>query len=497
MRARANRYAEIPRRYGATPQAADAGAAPRGLGSVWPRARSDAPDKAGTRRKSLPWPVFLFLISLLIPWIMIVGPVRMSAYRFVLVGSIFPCLYMWLTGKAGRIRLTDLALIAFCLWCFAAIIMVHGFAYAVQPSGILFVETVGAYMLARCLIRDADDFYNVVLVLFWIVALLLPLAILEAVTGRNIAREFFASIHQTFPDSYLDPRWGLRRVQSIFEHPILYGVFCASIFAMVHLVLGYGKSAGRRWLKTGTVGIAAFLSLSAGPMTALVGQGMLLGWNWLSGRIEARWKILCAFSLLGVVSIELLSNRSVPVIFISYFAFDQQSARTRIEIWHYGSASAMNHPLFGVGFNDWVRAPWMSRSIDMFWIIDAVRHGIPAQFFMMLAFFAAFLAVVFKKRLTGKIAAYQTAYLITMTGFFLAGWTVYFWNATYVVFMFLLGSGMWLLDQPADTRHRRVHSGDRHAAGAGDRPARAHKNRTASIDPEPSLDAKPSLDPRH
>jgi len=29
---------------------------------------------------------------------------------------------------------------------------------------------------------------------------------------------------------------------------------------------------------------------------------------------------------------------------------------------------------------------------------------------------------------------------------FVAGWGVHFWNETYVLLMFLMGSGVWLLD---------------------------------------------------
>ncbi len=37
-------------------------------------------------------------------------------------------------------------------------------------------------------------------------------------------------------------------------------------------------------------------------------------------------------------------------------------------------------------------------------------------------------------------------FLGTMVGMFLAGWAVHFWNETYVLMMFLMGSGVWLLD---------------------------------------------------
>jgi hypothetical protein len=60
-----------------------------------------------------------------------------------------------------------------------------------------------------------------------------------------------------------------------------------------------------------------------------------------------------------------------------------------------------------------------------------------------------FLAVGFKKGLDNKVTTYRTAFLITMTAFFLVGWTVLFWDAAYVLFLFLMGSGVWILDVEA------------------------------------------------
>ncbi len=76
----------------------------------------------------------------------------------------------------------------------------------------------------------------------------------------------------------------------------------------------------------------------------------------------------------------------------------------------------------------------------------AVRYGLPAPFLLLLAFLSIFLAVGFKKGLDDKITAYRTAFLITMTAFFMVGWTVHFWDAAYVLFLFLMGSGVWMLD---------------------------------------------------
>lgn len=400
---------------------------------------------------SLKWPVFLFLLSLAIPWIIAIGPLRLSAYRLVLVAMIVPCIAMWMGGKAGRIRLPDIAFLVYCLWCFISIVTVHGTAFALEPAGIIFIETMGAYLLARCFIRSADDFHAMVQLLYRMVLLLAPFALFEAYTGRNVLLEVFSTVAPTSPDIYMEPRWGLRRVHAVFEHPILFGVIASSIFALTHLVLGYGKSLHRRWLSTGIVGLTAFMSLSAGPITALTAQGLLLGWNWVLRNVRQRWKILTGFFALAFVAAELLTNRSLPVIFISYFAFDEESAFVRIAIWRYGSQSVMNHPLVGIGFNEWARPPWMTSSIDMFWIIDAIRHGIIAELAIMGAFFGVFLGVAFKQGLDERISAYRTGFLIALTGFFLVGWTVYFWNAAYVLFIFLIGSGVWMMDVDVGT----------------------------------------------
>ena len=84
--------------------------------------------------------------------------------------------------------------------------------------------------------------------------------------------------------------------------------------------------------------------------------------------------------------------------------------------------------------------------MDMFWIVGAVRHGIPVWVFSLSSFFAVFLSIANRKNLSDKLRDYRTGYLITLWGLFMAGWMVHYWDMLYAFFMFLLGSGMWLLD---------------------------------------------------
>jgi hypothetical protein len=395
--------------------------------------------------KKISWPVFLFLIGLVVPWVIYVGPFRMSVYRFVLLAMVLPCVGMWVTGKAGRVRTADIALILYWVWCTLSFIETSGAETTVSAWGMGFVETLGPYLLARCYIRNAEDLYNAVWLMFWIVAFLLPFAIIECVTGINILRELFGAIFPLKPNESL-ARSGLTRVQSVFDQAILFGVFTGSIVGLVYSVLGYRKNFFERALRTGIVIATSFCSLSAGPLGAVIAQVFLLLWNHLLATVKIRWKILIGLLVFLDVTIRLFTNRTLILMATSFVVFDPASYWVRMEIWQYGLAAALSHPFFGVGMLDWERPEWLLGSIDDFWLVNAVNHGLPAVFLLLLNFFSIVFALGFKKGLDDKLTEYRTGLLLTMTAFFLAGWTVAFWDHVYVLYLFVMGSGVWILD---------------------------------------------------
>ncbi len=410
------------------------------------RSRTRVARSASIARQQLAWPVRALLVSLFIPWIWHLGPLALSLHRIVLLIMVVPCLIVWISGKAGRIRVPDITVLLYCLWSSISLMINQGIGASIQPAGILCIETIGSYFIARCYIRSAEDFKSAVSLLFWLIAAMLPFAILEAVTGRDFLLEAFSVALPVPPTAEYELRLGLRRVQAVFEHPILFGVVSGSVFALSFLVLGHGEKGFRRWMRPGSVFATAFFSLSAGPLTALIGQGMLLSWNWLLSRYAYRWRLLCALLAAAWVSLSMVSNRSVPNLFLSMFSFDGESAYYRILIWIFGTRSALSNPFFGVGLNRWERPTWMPPSIDMFWLIHAVYYGIPAAIFMLLTLIVPFFSIGFLKVSDNRLDQYRIGYIIAMCGFFLVGWTVHFWNATYVLFLFLLASGIWMLD---------------------------------------------------
>ncbi|MDW5317025.1 hypothetical protein [Rhizobium sp. PL01] len=426
------------------------------------------PSVAVEPASKLPWPAVIFIIALVIPWAIYVGSLRLSPYRIVLIVMILPCFKRLISGQAGPLRLPDIAILLYCLWAVICLAVVHGLTTAIQSGGILFVETAGAYMLARAYIRTADDFYNMVSLLFKVVVFLLPFGIIEMVSGQKLLLQLFGALLPAIDATQMDPRWGLARVQGPFEHPILFGVCCGSILAMTYMVLGYGQSLARKSLKTAIVAGTAFLALSSGPLTALLAQVLLLSWNGVLSSMKARWKLLWLGIVAINVAVYLYSGESVARFYVSHAPlFDSWSAYYRLLIWEYGSATVMNHPIFGIGYNEYERPSWMVPSVDMFWLIHGIMFGLPGALFMALTFISTCALVGKKAILDPKISGFKTGYLIAMAGFFIVGWTVHFWNGTYSLFLFLLASGIWLADDAsspadgADGRRRNPISGDR------------------------------------
>lgn len=420
--------------------------------SAEPVNRLSIPETMGAGMKQsrvLPLIVVLFLASLLVPFLIHAGPLRLSVYRILLILTFVPVVISWVTGHAGRLRVADLAYLMYCVWAMVSFTYNHGTA-GIQAGGIVFFETLGPYLIARVSIRSVEAFEQMVKVFFRIVVILLPFAFIEAVFERNLILDFAERVMDVPSRVVKEPRLGMQRVQGPFEHPILFGVFCGAGVALTWLVMGFGKFFWYKSTRTGTVLLTGFFSLSAGPMAGMATQVGLLIWNRILRGFRGRWKLLFVLFITMWVGLELVANRPAAQIIFQNFSFHSGNALMRLHIWNFGTENILNNPVFGLGFNDWERPDWMLPSVDMYWIIGGMRHGMPGLFFTFLGFFAVFLPLAFRKGLDPRRKACQLALCACLVAFFVTGWTVHYWNATYVLLHFLLGSGLWMLDKQPD-----------------------------------------------
>jgi len=162
------------------------------------------------------WIAQLFLFSLLIPFVIALGPLQLTPHRIVLLVT-FPVLFaqMFFMGRAGRVLMADWLFLISTIWAGFALIANHPFSQVVEGIGIHMVEFFGAYMLARVTIRSSADFIRLVRTLFLIILILTPFAAIEAITKRPIILDLLPGNH--VPAVYIGERMGMRRAQTIPE----------------------------------------------------------------------------------------------------------------------------------------------------------------------------------------------------------------------------------------------------------------------------------------
>jgi len=433
---------EAPQPAGTRPPAQEAALvdAPR----VEPHIDHDIPQTDG---KALNWLVPLLMWSLIIPVIVNVGPLRLSPNRIILVLAILPLVVIWLAGGGGRIRLADILVILSSIWM-AITLVIYGGSPMIETAGITGIEMLGPYLMARCFIRTERQYKTLIRNLYWIAAVLAPIAALEATTGIRALHILFDPLFPTFPYGS-NMRWNMIRTHTGFEHPILFGCFTAFLFSPIYFALRAKMSVTKAALVALPVPIATFFALSTGAYLGLMIQVMLIGWAFVMRKLTIRWYILSGLILLAYILVDLLSNRNPFHVFISYLTFDAHTAFWRVLIFNYGIQNVWANPIFGIGMGEWFRPEWMhSSSVDNFWLVIALRHGIPGFVFVTGAYFAVMTTLIRTKPLLKSVQTHRLALVFSLIGLGVAIITVHVWNATFVFFMFMLGAGTWMADVP-------------------------------------------------
>lgn len=389
--------------------------------------------------------IVLAVISLLIPAAQRFGPFRLTPYLVLLLVGMLPMIGIWLSGRRTKVILPDLLMLGYCLWAATALILSAGTERAMEPVGILILQSFGAYLAGRLLVRDPASMRLLVRVTTIALIAMLPAVAIEALTGQKIMLRLGALFGQPLPSVDTGVRMGLHRAQGAFEHPILMGVFCASILSLTFYAFPAPRHRIIRWLGLPAVLISGIFSMSTGALLTLNIQFGLMIWSRLFRTVRKRWRILTVLLTTAYIAIDLASTKSPFHVFVNYATFSAKSSYNRILIWQYGSAEALRHPLFGIGLNQWTRPRYMSDSMDNFWLLQAVRYGIPA-FVLLLSAICVILFRMGKidygnnQDLTLMRRGVTFALIATMVAII----SVHLWNASYVWLIFLVGSSAWL-----------------------------------------------------
>lgn len=388
-----------------------------------------------------PLPVSLFLASLAVPSLaaVSVGGLNLNAYRLLLLLLFVPAALGMFSGRARVPTAGDLCLLGYVGWCAIALLRNEGAGVAIEAGGVLALETLGPYMIARAYVRTERAVVGVLAALLALLLILCPLMLAEMLLGVRPFRMLFGTLFGSPWTVSQDMRLGLTRAWGPFDHAILAGVFAASGLGLVVFGL-VPRIRGGRLVLIATPVIMAATTLSSGAISSLFIQFGLIAWRRIA-RFKARWTVLAILAAFAYGMIELVSNRTAYQVLLGYLTLNPGTAYHRLLILEYGwNLNVVREPLFGIGRSDWQRPEWMHEdSIDNFWLLTAMQSGLPALGLLLGAVVSTMVGPWLA--MTPGMVDARKGWMISMLAMGLSGATVHFWGSSYVWFMFMLGLG--------------------------------------------------------
>lgn len=394
--------------------------------------------------------IVLLVSTLFMPSVFFLGPVALSPALLFLALAFVPLLTLWAAGRAGGHLATDALVLASAGWAFLTRFALLDPAAAIEPAGMVLLQTAGAYLAGRVLVANPAALRLAFGAAITGVVLLLPFLVWESLTGAKPLLDLASLFGSTLVPTRMEARWGFGRAQGVFEHPILLGMFAATLISPAILMFAGKRGRLIRAMAAPMVVLSAMTSLSTGALLSMNIQFGLMLWNVLLRQVQKRWGILIWLVIASYVTVDLLSNRTPFHLFVDYATFSAQSSYNRILIWQYGSAAVMDAPLLGHATDDWERPAYMSPSMDNFWLVIAYRYGLPGFLFLAAAFLVTIWRIAHHPVDDAQGGDMRLAVIFSLTAIMIAAVSVHLWNNSYIWLMFMLGAVGWMTRTAGD-----------------------------------------------
>ncbi|MEL6518520.1 MAG: O-antigen ligase family protein [Pseudomonadota bacterium] len=412
----------------------------------------DAPAPLQVVTGRLPLVIWIYLLAVIIPIGFQVGPLLLTGLRLTLMVMIIPVLIRLFTGHYGRIIVPDVLFVLHLLWTMLAL-AANNPGSLIEQTGSTGMEFLGGYALGRAYIRSREDFAALIRALIWMVLVMLPFAMFETVTGRSLWLEALRAVPgvKTVWEIPSEARtlFGvtLERVQLGFAHPIHFGLFCSVTFSLCVVGMKGILGTPRRLLSGACLALAGVLSLSSGALLAMILQAALITWALVFAQVSWRWWLLVGIGVLTYIGIDLASERTPIRVFMSYATFSAHNAFWRATIFEWGMKNVWANPILGLGLKDWVRPDYMiGSSVDNFWLLMAMRYGIPGFVFVTLGYLWVVVQLMRRDfHADPVLTQFRLAWVFTFLGLSFTLCTVHVWTAIYSFTFFMLGAGVWLM----------------------------------------------------
>jgi len=386
--------------------------------------------------------VILFLLVFIIPNQIALnfGGVHLPPLRIALLLLLIPIIMAMLRRQGGKLYDFDKWYIAFVLWTCLCIMINRG-ASGVEPAGQFALEYLFVYMMAQGCLTSVSRLRAVLSLTVLLVLGLLMLAMPEAINRQHYAQNF-ANALVGRPPIVADPeyvRMGMQRAMTVFTHPIIYGVFCATLFGLVWQI---ETSPLKRVVSTTILMVAAFFSLSSAPILVLFVQIFLMTIERATRWLKNRFKIFMSILLTLIVLLETFTGRGF-VGTLMIFTLNPATAYYRKLIWENGIDDVLRNPVFGMRPEEWTRLFWMTFSIDNEWLLQMMRGGIPSLIFLTVALLLLIRRLYARPdhAIPDVLARMRRGWLFMMIALILCGATVSFFDKMQSFFALMIGLG--------------------------------------------------------
>lgn len=399
----------------------------------------------------------LFIASIFVPveFYTMVGSFRIEAYRIILGIALIYTLFNF-KALLERADLVDILLFAIIGFAFASFLHNHSLQKAVESTGIYAIETLGAFYLARMYITTPERFFQVNQIFIVALAALTFLTIYEAIAQHRILHQLAEQLtgqhsldFRLYTHHYI--RAGIMRATSVFAHPILYGTLMAMFFPFA-LMLAWRSGLLRHWMSLLGITLSMLLTMSSAPLLSVIFQGatavLVKFWD------NARRFWIASFMLViaGAMLINAFSNRGFFGILVSYLTFNPNTGYFRMLQWEHSADDIAEHPILGIAHHDWTRPywmEWMGDSIDSFWLLLTLQHGIFAAALLLIAcFYAVFSILNLVHRHNDSTRWMVSAWILSFMALILIGFTVAYFGKLQPMFFFMLGAISWAKHYP-------------------------------------------------
>jgi hypothetical protein len=424
--------------------------------------------------------VWIYMLCVITPVEFFLGSIALTPLRVLLLIMVVPLATQLFSGKFGKVMIVDIFFFIHMAWATLAV-GVNNPNRVVENVGSAAVEFLGGYLIARAFIRTPAHFEALIKALVLIIIVLLPFGIPELFSGHPLIPKFINSLPGVGSVEDIDnpKRMGLERVQNVFAHPIHYGLYCSLAFTLLLMGMHGRMSMFKRQMGCGIIFASVFISLSSGALLAVILQVGLIAWALIFAKVTRKWLLLLGLFAVAYVVVDVLSNRTPMKVLMTYATFSSQTAYYRANINEWGWYNVRMNPVFGLGLRNWIRPAYMQKgSVDNFWLVMAMRYGIPGVTLLMIGYFAGLFKVGLRNlTFSPRVTRLRLAWMITMCGLSFTMTTVHVWTAMYSFVFFFYGSSMWMLyytpadegsDQPAASntpvkrglQYRRTHTSD-------------------------------------